>query len=415
MDGFLPPKPAGSNKSAPNIKEPKPDNDPTNLDIEPEYLKFEGPGSSPSSHIDPPKTKNKRFGLPRLRKKKLTKTQWGIISGAVLMLIAAGSFAGSYLYKHFTKLPPQKKVEVVKKEVKPKTVPSRLTGVQTTVELNSRTITGVMIENSPDARPQSGLYDAGVVYEAIAEGGITRFMAVYLEATPDYIGPVRSARPYYLDFILPYQGAYAHVGGSPDALAQIKSLGIRDLDQFANAAAYQRVSQRYAPHNVYTSIAKLDELQKKKGYTKSEFVSLTRKKDQASKTPTAKSIDLAISSFLYNVHYDYNAASNSYARAMGGKPHMDEKAGKQINPKVVIAVTMPYSIASDGKHSVYGTTGSGTAQIFQDGTVTKATWSKPARSDQIIFKDAQGQVVKLNAGQTWISLVKLDSNVTYKP
>lgn len=424
MDDIIPPKPAGVNKNAPKIKpspEPKPDDDPTNLDIEPEHSKFEGPGSSPSSKPDVPKpdTPKKKgkwwqLGIPRLRHANLSRKQWILVGVLLLVLIVGAVFAGIYLYKHFTKLPPQKQVVVVA-DTKPKTVASRLTGVQTTEELNNRPVTAVMVENSPDARPQSGLVDAGVVQEAIAEGGITRFMALYLEATPDYIGPVRSARPYYLDFVLPYQAGYAHVGGSPDALAQIKALGVRDLDQFANSGAYERVSKRYAPHNVYTSIAKLDAVQQKKGYGKADFTVIPRKKDAPAQTPTAKVIDINISSFLYNVHYDYDAASNSYKRKMGGQPHVDEKTQKQIAPKVVVTVTMPYSIHADGKHSVYGTTGTGTAYIFQDGTVTKATWTKPNRTDQISFKDEQGQIIKLNAGQTWVTLVKADANVTYSP
>ena len=107
-----------------------------------------------------------------------------------------------------------------------------------------------MIENSPDARPQSGLKAAGVVYEAIAEGGITRFMALYQTSKPELIGPVRSLRMYYLDWFAPYSASIAHVGGSLNALTEARSGKYRDLDQFFNSQTYWRASDRYAPHNV---------------------------------------------------------------------------------------------------------------------------------------------------------------------
>jgi hypothetical protein len=298
---------------------------------------------------------------------------------------------------------------------KPTTEPSRLTGAEVTPELNKRAVTAVMIENSPDARPQSGLNDAGVVFEAVAEGGITRFLALFQESQPSYIGPIRSSRPYYLDWLLPFDATYAHVGGSPAALAQIKSLHVKDLDQFANAGAYQRVTARYAPHNVYSSIEKLYSLAQSKGYTTSNFTGFTRKAAAPSATPTAKSIDFAISSYLYNPHYDYDAATNSYKRSEGGKIHTDEKSGAQLSPKVVIALVTPSALESDGTHNSYTTTGSGPMYVFQDGTVTQGTWKKDSRTAQFVFTDSAGQPLKLNAGQTWISLVTSAGAVTYKP
>src|SRR5262249_44865010 len=152
------------------------------------------------------------------------------------------------------------------------------------------------IENSDDARPQSGLQEAGVVYEAIAEAGITRFMALFQETGPQYIGPVRSLRPYYIDFAAPFQASIVHVGGSPDALAQVTSGGFRNLDQFANGGSFWRISTRYAPHNVYTAFARLDALNQSKGYTSSKFTGWPRKKDKKLALPQATAIDIRVSS-----------------------------------------------------------------------------------------------------------------------
>jgi hypothetical protein len=302
----------------------------------------------------------------------------------------------------------------------PPTAASPLTGLAVDPALTKRPVTGIMIENSPDARPQSGLQDAGVVYEAIAEGGITRFLALFQESTPQYIGPVRSLRPYYIDFAAPFQASIVHVGGSPDALSEVRNGNYRDLDQFFNGAYFTRISARPAPHNVYTSFAKLDALNQSKGYTSSLFTGWPRKADKKIAVPTAKTIDLSISSPLYYAHYDYDPATNTYLRSEGGAPHLNlvsstDKGGVRLQPKVAIALVMDYSLASDGKHSVYGDTGNGTAYIFQDGGVTVGAWQKGDTTSQIEFQDASGQPLKLNAGQTWLTLVGGTNKVIYKP
>ena len=339
----------------------------------------------------------------------------GII--AALIALIAGLVIGILLLvpKHVSAPKLIKKEEPKVEAPKPTTEASKLTGLQVDPALNKRPVTGIMIENSPDARPQSGLTSAGVVFEAIAEGGITRFLTLFQDSQPDYIGPVRSVRPYYLDWLQGFDAAVAHAGGSNDALAKIKSDGVKDLDQFFNAGAYERVKSRYAPHNLYTSSAKLDALQAAKGFTSSTFDGFTRKADAKLATPTAKSIDLSISGFYYNPHFDYDATTNTYKRSMQGKPHIDEKSGKQIAPNVVIANVMQYRLIDSVGHSGYNTIGSGTSYIFQDGGVTVGTWEKASRKAQIIFKDANGVVLPLNAGQTWISAVNAASSVKYTP
>ncbi len=303
---------------------------------------------------------------------------------------------------------------------KPITVASPLSGLQVAPALAKRPVTGIMIENSVEVRPQSGLQDAGVVYEAIAEGGITRFLALFQDTTPQYIGPVRSVRPYFIDFAAPFQASIVHVGGSPDALSQVRDGSYRDLDQFFNDAYFDRITSRDSPHNVYTSFTKLDALNQSKGYTTSTFTSWPRKADAKLATPTAKSIDFSISGPSYNVHYDYNTKTNSYDRSEGGAAHIvttsaTDKVGILLSPKVVIALVMPFSIASDGTHSVYGDSGSGPAYFFQDGSIVQGTWNKSDIGSQFVFNDSAGKTVQLNAGQTWISLVSNTGEVSYAP
>jgi hypothetical protein len=303
---------------------------------------------------------------------------------------------------------------------KPNTVASPLSGVQVAPNLAQRPVTGIMIENSPDARPQSGLQDAGVVYEAIAEGGITRFLALFQDSRPGYIGPVRSLRPYYIDFGWPYHASIAHVGGSPDALAQIRSGQFRDLDQFFNSGTYSRIGSRTAPHNVYTDFDRLDKLNQAKGYNSSDFNPWKRKDDKPLAVPTNSHIDVHISSPLYYSHYDYDKATNSYFRSEGGKPHVQvtsssDRSGTQIHPKVVIAVSMSYSVIDRAGHSSYAVTGSGPAKIFQDGTVVDATWNKVDRDHMFEFKDAAGNIIPLDTGQAWVVAVGALNEVSATP
>ncbi len=338
--------------------------------------------------------------------------EW-IIIAVVVLLLGGGVFA----FTHQGKKPaPTAKIIKINKPVVAKTVPSNLTGLPVDPAVNQRPVTAVMIENSQDARPQSGLGDAGVVFEAIAEGGITRFLALFQDTQPGSIGPIRSARPYYVQWEQGFDAGYAHVGGSPEALADIKAWGVHDLDQFANGGSYQRIASRAAPHNVYTSISALNQLEAGKGLTTSTYVGFARKKkDTPVKVPTVKSITFNISGALYNAHYDYDATTNSYFRGEGGAAHIDANTNLQIKPKVVIAMIMPYGLEADDHHSSYGVIGSGQAFIFQDGALAGANWTKADNTSQIKFTDAAGNPIPLNPGQTWLTALGSSASVVYTP
>jgi hypothetical protein len=364
--------------------------------------------------IGGPGHKPKRSFKEKLR--SLSKKQWTIIA-IVAVLILGGGVGGAYALLHNSE--PKKSV-AVNETPKPKpesvstTVPSKLTGLPVDPANNQRQVTAVMIENSQDARPQSGLNSAGVLFEAVAEGGITRFLTLFQDDEPEYVGPVRSVRPYYVQWMRGFDAAVAHVGGSTDALNMIRNGKGKDLDQFFNPSAYWRVSNRYAPHNMYTSIPKLNAVEASKGYNTSNYTGFVRKaKETPSANVTARTIDFNISGAIYNSHYDYDPASNSYKRSEGGKPHMDEKSGQQLAPKVVIGLVIPQG--RNNIYTTYQTIGSGEAVVFQDGIATAATWHKDSESSNFTFKDANGADVPLNPGQTWLSVVGSKDRITYKP
>lgn len=281
---------------------------------------------------------------------------------------------------------------------------SQLTGLEVAdAAALKQPVTAVMIENSPDARPQSGLKAAGVVYEAVAEGGITRFMALYQGDKPQLIGPVRSLRLYYLQWATPYQASIAHVGGSGNALSEVRSGRYRDIDQFFNAGSYWRARDRYAPHNMYTSGAKLDELNRAKGYTESVFAGPPRTDGKPAETPNATNITVSFSSPLYSTAYTYDKASNSYLRSLAGAAHADREAGR-LAPNVVAVIEVSAHGRGDGYEDLR-TTGSGKAHLFQNGTVIAATWKKASPTSALEFVDSDQKPIPLQRGQLWVAAI----------
>ena len=306
---------------------------------------------------------------------------------------------------------------------------------------------GVMIENHTEARPQSGISFADVVYEAIAEGGITRFLTVFYCQDADVVGPVRSARTYYIDFLSEY-GAfplYAHVGGAnsdgkADALGQLETygwVGVNDLNQFSIGFPvflrdYDRLGRTVATeHTMYSSTTKLwDYAAKNRKITNvnedgdkwdEDFIAYTFKDDAAlSARPAAQSIkyDFWDGYGDFGVLWTYDKTTNSYLRTNGGKPHTDLNTKKQLTAKNVVLLMMKESRANDGYegnlHMLYGTKGTGSAKVFIDGVVTDATWSKKSRTAHLYLKDKRGQDIELNRGTIWFSIVSPTTAITVK-
>ena len=371
-------------------------------------------GDHLTDNSDPEKITDKLGKIPKNRKIKLTKKHY-LITG-IILVIAAIIVALILTTKPTDKaiVPPIKKTVVSK----PIIYYSPLTGLPVTMTESQLPVTAIMIENSAQARPQSGLSQAGVIFEALTEGGISRFLAIYQSGQPNSIGPIRSARPYFVDWELGFNAAYVHVGGSPAGLARIQAYHVKDINQFYHGSSFTRITSRYAPHNVYTSMSNLNSLESSLGYGLSTFTSFPRKPDQPAKIPTATNINFSLSSPYFAANYVYNKTNNSYLRSEGGSPMVDANTNLQLDPKVVIAIVVPWSYgaldSSGAYYTDYSDIGSGDAYIFQDGTVVKGVWSKSSLTSQITFTTVAGSVIELNAGQTWITAVGDDSGVSYQ-
>jgi hypothetical protein len=277
----------------------------------------------------------------------------------------------------------------------------------------------VVIENyDPDARPQSGLQDAGVVYEANAEGGITRFLAFFLENRPPNIGPVRSLRTYFVDWALEFNAPVAHAGGNADALDLIQPLGMKDINALSFASGgFFRTTDRSAPHNLYTNSDKLDDLLQRLGYNQpANFTVSPRKPDQPNKNAPNPHIHIDFSYSGYQVDWAYDANSNDYARNMAGAPHIDRNNGAQIHVKNIVVEMMPtsYGTTRIGESTVImKTVGTGTGWLCEDGTCQDITWKKDSHTSRTQLIGKNGQNLPLNAGNTWYEIVPQGKNVSF--
>jgi hypothetical protein len=296
----------------------------------------------------------------------------------------------------------------------------------------------VMIENHQEARPQSGLSSADIVYEAVAEGGITRFMAIfYCNLSDTQVGPVRSARTYYLDWLGEYDALYAHVGGAntpgpADALGQIIRYKVKDLNQFSIGFPtfwrdYQRLGHSVATeHTMYSTTQKLWEIGAKRGWTAEDekgnkwsdsFTAWKFKDAKSSGGSENIKVPFWESQGNYSVEWVYDSASNSYKRKNAGVDHIDLNNKKQLSPTNVVIQFERESNANDGyennAHLLYGTTGSGKALIFQNGTLTEGKWTKASRLARTKYTDSKGSEIEFVRGQIWIQTVPEGSKVTY--
>ena len=298
-------------------------------------------------------------------------------------------------------------------------VSRRLDGVLVDPEEADFWPVAVMIDNMTTARPHSGLDKAGVVYEALVEGGCTRFMAVYeTSQRADEIGPVRSARPYYLDWVKGLDALYVHCGGSNEALGAIGTGGIRDIDQITGASRFfWRDKSRYAPHNLFTSSKLLDHAVLDSGLSdkKASYQSWKFKDDKVSEERPSdeKFIKIDFSSVSWLVEYSYDRKNNQYLRSMGGTAHKDKITGKQYTAKNVVVQYVSSSVQDAVGRLAMDTIGEGKALVFRDGEVIEGTWKKGSREARIKFYNTDGREVEFNRGQTWVEIVLPERPVEY--
>jgi len=283
----------------------------------------------------------------------------------------------------------------------------------------------VIAENHTDARrQQSGLSEASLVIEAETEGGITRFLAFYPYQDIEKVGPVRSARPYYVRWAEMFDSAFAHAGGSDLGLSTIYSSGhVLDFDGLAlegGTKYFTRDFLYYAPHNLFTNLAELRELMEDRGWEKileDEFFKFGSSLDNQNGIDDPELADTVRIYYpfpQYHVKYEYDPEENVYERSQGGSVHVDKNNGDQIAPSnVVILITNYYPTDEEGRLYMK-TEGKGDMYLFRNGKVYPGTWKRFAVGDDLKFFGEDDEELVFEKGPTWISVVNYSGGLQWE-
>ncbi len=259
------------------------------------------------------------------------------------------------------------------------------------------------------------------MWQAPAEGGIPRYMAIFQDTLPKDIGPVRSSRYYYITWAAEWRAIYAHAGGSPQAIATLRAKGsgqyVYNIDEFRHGGSFRRITAKFAPHNLYTRGTTMRNVGKQLGA-----------KDKARKPVWDFAPDAPLDARPYGgtitvkyrantISYKYDRDTNTYLRSVTGeKKEKDAADGRRIAPKNVIVMLMHFGPLNGGAHGRLEATviGSGTAWISRNGKTVKGTWKKTGITKPTLFFDAKGNPVTLTVGQTFIQVMPIGSPVSFK-
>lgn len=291
------------------------------------------------------------------------------------------------------------------------------------IDLESKTRPiALMIDNETPAWPHAGLQDAFLIYEIIIEGGQTRLMAIFKDKGTTMIGPIRSARHYFVDYALESDAIFTHFGFSPQAQNDIKAFGVNNISGTqADGSAFWREQPLGSYHNVFTSISNLTTKATSKGYsTSSEAAPLLNYSIEPVDLSTsggvtaANNIRIDYSSSQY-VSYEYDPVAKTYKRYMRGTPHVDRITGAQYTFKNIIVYKVNNYSLNDGSgkgRQGIENIGSGDGYYITEGNAIPIKWEKASRTTKTIYKDLTGNEIKVNDGNTFIHLQPLYKTLT---
>ena len=328
------------------------------------------------------------------RRKKSKKRIW-----LILILLVLIGFGGFYLFNNFDEVKekvteePIKKLKIVDEDSKTRPI-------------------AVMINNNHVAWPHAGLNDAYLAYEILAEGGITRIMALFKDKDTEKIGSVRSARPYYLDYALENDAIYVHYGWSDKAKSDISSLGVDNINGLTASSVFWRDSSlnKATEHTVFTSMEKINEYSKEHGYDrdtdKDLLLNYSVDEIDLSKREDAIKADTVFMKYSYYTmtSYEYDSEKKVYKRYMSDTPHVDAVTGDQYTFKnIIITPIETHTYDSYGRLEL-DNIGSGEGYFITLGYAIPITWSKDSRSSQTVYKNMDGEEIKVNDGSTFIQI-----------
>lgn len=323
---------------------------------------------------------------------------------------------------------------ITPEEPKTKTLP--LTGEYVTEatynEVIARPAVAIVVENTPEARNQSSLSLADVVFETLVEGGITRFVPIFHSQDAETVGPVRSMRKYFIDFFGGYDDPIVmHIGYAQtdshdtNALGYLYEANVKTLGLYGGTA--WRVSDRVAPHNAYTSTVALRSTADAKGWTHAPNFTTWEFKDPTTVSADSEGLIKQITVLWDNtgadawtVQWQLDADKDEYLRSHFSPStgqyveHSDAITGEQLSfPNVLIIKTNVAFSGDDKGRVIVDATGSGSALLFRDGTLIPGTWTKPSRTDRYMITDSLDKPVEFNRGATWIMVVPTTADIQY--
>lgn len=287
---------------------------------------------------------------------------------------------------------------------------SPLSGKKTTEEISKRRPVAVVFDNHPNARWQSGLESAEIIYEFPVENPYTRYIGLFLLNEPESIGPIRSARPYLVQSIASYDPIFIRCGGSEDGKKEVITNDIDDVDCLASKA-FTRSSRKKAPNNLYISMNSVRKEQSRLGYSsETKFRGYNfNKQDTDISGDNGEIIKIS-----YNPNnstkYEYNKKEKTYKRYKDGEVHVDELNNSSIFAKnIIIQQASSRVIDNEGRKKI-DIIGSGQGMYITNGKVKNISWKKSSTRDKTIYSDRNGEI-SLNSGTTWIQVVEQGTNI----
>lgn len=309
-----------------------------------------------------------------------------------------------------------KEISPIKKEPpKPVKIKSPYTGIELEETIYSKRPLAVVIENSTKARPQSGLSNADWVFETVAEGGITRMLAVFHSENPESIGPIRSAREYFVSISKGIDAVFIHAGGSPGAYQAISNLFVTSIDGIKEGKPFNRISERRAPHNLYSSAEKLRSYIQERGYegnpAETGYVFISEK---ANPEPEIDDVEVNHSSSLYKTFFRYDITTGKYDRFLADKQDIDLRANKKISVDNVVILTADITSLNEAKGRMdIQTEGTGNLFFFTRGKLIKGKWIRPEFLSPYKFVDEAGIPIEFSKGKTWFSIISSEEKIKY--
>lgn len=344
--------------------------------------------------------------------------KWAVALTVVLLLLSG---CNNKEKADGPKQPEKEEVEEVIQEEVNNELPYHypLTGVGSEVETDGRAV-AVMINNHPKARPQSGLHKADVVYELLAEGDVTRFLAVFQSEKPDNMGPVRSARDYYIDLAKGLEALFIAHGYSEEARELLESDFVDNLNGMVyDGTLFKRASFRQAPHNSYITYENVLKGAKEKKYSMNqsppEFQFLSEEDSKTVAGNDAKSVKISYSaSGVFNSTYEYDETAGKYKRYSDGDQTIDYETKEPILLDNLFIIETTHQVIDEAAHKEIDLQSGGSGYLVQKGKVMEVEWKN---DNGLLVPIRNGEVVPFVQGKTWVNVVPtnpgLQSSVSF--